>query len=323
MKYQCAGMIVCDLPIYPVPYDIMQIENCLIDTPTITTGGDALNVARTLRILGAPDVSISGLMGKDAFGVFVRNSMTESGIGTENLLISDMLSTSVSFHLIDKDGRTHSIYHSSVNSVVDSEHYLPGLKENPDILYFGSALYFPRMDDGGIEKLFSAAHQQGVVTAMDTSLNENHEPGEVCFKRLEPALRQTDIFIPSLSEVSFMTGETDPHRIALRFADLGHRVFGTKLGKEGSYLTDFKRAYRISAFTEFPAIDTVGAGDSFMGSFLYAYGQGWDLEQCISLASVVSSFNVSALGATGGVPDIGTALDYLKKHPARITSDLF
>ncbi|MDR1538150.1 MAG: PfkB family carbohydrate kinase [Clostridiales bacterium] len=68
MKILCLGMIMCDQPIYPVPENIMQIPSSRIRKLNVTTGGDAKNVAMTLRILGAPDVSLSGLAGDDLFG---------------------------------------------------------------------------------------------------------------------------------------------------------------------------------------------------------------------------------------------------------------
>lgn len=322
MKIACCGMIVCDLPMYPIPLDMMSLSLAKIEPVAMTTGGDALNVAKTLGILGA-DVSLVGRVGADLNGDFVVAHTAEQGIATSGIKRDSAFATSTSYHLIDKNGKTHTVSYTPLNDELCAADFPIQSIEGAGIVYFGSALTFPKMDGGGIAELFACAHEITAKTALDTSLDIPAEQAETTsgadhFEMLKPALRVTDIFIPSISEAAYLTGTKDPHENALAMRPLGIGIFGVKLGGKGCYLTDYENEYYIGAFDEFKPLDTVGAGDSFMGSFLFGVSRGWGIEQSGVFASLVSSFNVAALGATGGVPDFETARAYLETHSCTV-----
>jgi sugar/nucleoside kinase (ribokinase family) len=313
----CAGMLMCDIPIHTVPFNIMNLEIVKIGTFKPTTGGDALNVAKTLHKLGSV-VSIAGKVGADQFGDFIVHNITTTGINTDYIIKDSTVSTSVSFHLIDQNGKAHTHSSSPIHEKLCAEDFSESAFRDVKIIYFGSALVFPKMDNDGISALFKQAHNAGILTAMDTALDRTYISGEEEYRRLEPAFSETDIFLPSFREASFLTGAKEIHAIAERMNGFGIKVFGIKLGDKGCYLTDFKDEYYISAFNEFKPKDTIGAGDSFFGAFLHGYSLGWEIAECGSLASLVSSFNIAVVGATDGVPDFRTATDYLADHPAKI-----
>jgi sugar/nucleoside kinase (ribokinase family) len=317
VRFLCAGMITCDNPIYTVPFNIMNTEMAKIEPAVPVCGGDALNVAKTLKKLGA-DVSLAGKIGVDKYGDFIIRNITEAEINAEHIVRDASVTTSVSFHLIDPEGKAHSLSSAPVHDLLCEKDFDASAFQNARVVYFGSALTFPQMDNGGIATIFRQAHKFGAVTAMDTALDRSNMSGDEEYRRLTPAFEETDIFLPSLNEIAFLTGTKDPRQIAHQMRDFGIKIFGIKMGGKGCYLTNFRDEFFISAFEEFAVRDTIGAGDSFFGAFLYAYGLGWDIAGCGTLASLVSSFNVSVVGATGGVPDFSTAMDYLAKHPVKL-----
>ena len=48
-------------------------------------------------------------------------------------------------------------------------------------------------------------------------------------------------------------------------------------------------------------VDTTGAGDTFVGAFLYALTRGWDVRRCARFANAAGAIAVEHAGANGGI----------------------
>ena len=115
---------------------------------------------------------------------------------------------------------------------------------------------------------------------------------------LKKTLKETDIFIPNYEEAAYLAQRSDIYGIIEEF-----RKFPLRILYPGIRVTD-----------------TTGAGDCFMGGFLCFYLQGWNLEKAGCFASAVSAHGISKKGASTGVPDFQTVLDYVEKHGRLLTS---
>ena len=60
------------------------------------------------------------------------------------------------------------------------------------------------------------------------------------------------------------------------------------------------------------AIDSTGAGDAFLGSFLARYSLGDSIQSSLAYASVASAIQVTREGAAVAIPDYGEVLQFLK-----------
>jgi sugar/nucleoside kinase (ribokinase family) len=83
-----------------------------------------------------------------------------------------------------------------------------------------------------------------------------------------------------------------------------------KLGAQGGLARHGKQSIRASALT-IQVVDTVGAGDSFDGGFLYGYLHDWSLERSLSLAAVCGSLSTSRAGGTTAQPTLEEAMKYV------------
>lgn len=311
MNVLAVGQMTCDVPIGPVPDEILQMEKAEIEIPNITTGGDALNVAVTLSKLGS-NAGIVGRLGDDFNGKMVLEQINRQGVNTEYVIMDKHFKTAVSYLLLDKDGEKHSlsntrIYHELCNEDVPDEAI-----EKSDIVFFGSAFQMKKMDGGGIEKLFYRAHQFHKLTAMDAAICDDILERNDLLKMLGGAFALTDIFIPSYKEASYLSGETEVEAIASFFTKYGIGIFGIKLGEEGCYINDHGNSFRIPSFRDFTPVDTTGAGDSFMGGFLRGLLEGWNVRKAAIFASAVAAHNIGVRGATGGVPKFETVIKFLE-----------
>jgi sugar/nucleoside kinase (ribokinase family) len=311
-KVLCVGLVVMDVPLRPVSPAVFTADHWRVEPPVWGTGGDAVNVAITLSKLGA-GVSLCGLVGKDDAGDFVLGRLNECGVDTRGVIRHPSLGTGVSYILIEPDGERHFLVSISINNELDFGQIPDELIREADMVFLGSSMCMYNMDHGGSAALFKRAHELGKLTLSDFSGGAEYSSDEL-LKLLDPMLREADIILPSYLEAVKLTGERELPRIRDKFAGFGIKLLVVKLGAEGSYITDFKREWRVPTFGEFEVVDTTGAGDSFVGGFIRGTLEGWDAETAACFGSCVASFNVTKVGATGGAPDFDTAYRYVCAH---------
>jgi sugar/nucleoside kinase (ribokinase family) len=312
-KVLCAGLVICDTPLRPIPRDIFDQDACMIEEPVCSTGGDAQNVALTLAKLGVP-VSLSGMVGRDAGGDFVLRRLEERGVDVRGISRHPDLGTASCYIFIETDGRRHFAVYNALSAVFDYGDIPPPLIEEADMVYFGSAMCMEAMDRGGAAKLFKRAHELGKITLADAAAADPKRGSAYYQDMLGPMLRETDIFLPSYEEAAVLTGKSEPDEMREALAGCGLSLLIIKLGAKGCYLTDFTDRRIIPAFDEFKPLDTTGAGDSFTGGFIRGLLEGWPPERAAVFANAVAGFNITKIGATGGVPDFDTAYRYAAEH---------
>lgn len=298
-------MIVVDISILPVPENILNIDGAHIKPPMFSTGGDALNVAVSLKKLGI-EVNMCGRIGKDNYGNFIKESLSEIGISLSNIIEDKTFPTAVSYVLIDTNGERHFLTNNDIFTNISCEDAPKSAMADSDIVYFGSAIAVKSMTGNGICSLFKKARSLGKITVLDAAVSLAEK--EDYLKKLSDAFYQTDYFLPSLDEAFILTGEKDPYLAARHFKKFGMKAFGVKLGKQGVYITDFKDEKIIPCIKDFPVVDTTGAGDSFVAGFICALTHGFDIFDSAAFGNVIASFNVGKVGATAGVPTFNSGL---------------
>jgi sugar/nucleoside kinase (ribokinase family) len=309
----CVGLVVCDVPLRPIPKTILEQDVCFIEVPEFSTGGDALNVAVTLTKLGLPAV-LCGLVGKDTNGDFILKRLGELGVDTRGIGRHPRLGTVVSYILIEPGGERHFVVSNDLSAALTGDDVPDDLIAEADYVYFGSAMCMAAMDRGGAAALFEKARRLGKTTLVDTAGCDPSLGTAYWRKLLDPMLRETDVFMPSYEEAAVLTGRREPEGIREELASCGLQLLVIKLGAKGCYVTDFRDEWRIPAFDEFEPLDTTGAGDSFVGGFIRGLTEGWKPETAAVFANAVAGFNITRLGATGGVPDFETVLRYLRER---------
>ena len=307
-KVYCVGLLICDVPLRPVPASMFSRDSCHIDKPEWSTGGDAANVAVALSRLGVRTI-FSGLVGKDVYGEFLARRIKEAGVDTRGIREHPTLGTGVSHIVIEPGGERHFVIYRDINDALDYSFVSEDLIAESDIVYFGSCMCMKKMDSGGTAELFKKAKSLGKITVTDFSGNGEMR-GDYWLKYLDPVLKNCDILMPSLGEAAALTGKKELPEMRKALSGYGIKIFIVKLGSQGCYLTDFKNEWMIPTFPEFKVVDTTGAGDSFAAGFIRGFIEGWKPEAAAVFACCVASHNVTKVGATAGVPDFDTAYRY-------------
>ncbi len=91
------------------------------------------------------------------------------------------------------------------------------------------------------------------------------------------------------------------------------KTYAITLGPRGSLLFDGQRRIMVPATEEKP-IDTLGAGDMYAGSFLFAITNGYTWDQAGLLANITSSRVVTQFGPRVSKEDTNELLDQLKNE---------
>ena len=103
-----------------------------------------------------------------------------------------------------------------------------------------------------------------------------------------------DLLFCNKEEALTFTGESDFDKCCSILLKLSDTVVITN-GKKGSLILTENKKIKIKPH-KVNAIDTVGAGDTYAGAFLYGINNGMSLEQSGNLASLLSSKVVTKLG---------------------------
>ena len=83
------------------------------------------------------------------------------------------------------------------------------------------------------------------------------------------------------------------------------------MGKLGAYIFDGTNVKRIPA-EKSKVVDTTGAGDAFLGGFIYAILEGKGLEESVKFANGCAACKISKLGALVGMPKLSEVKKYIK-----------
>ena len=157
-----------------------------------------------------------------------------------------------------------------------------------------------------------AAKNNGTIISYDpnyrASLWDSQE--EAC-KWMRSILEYADIVKVSEEEIELLTGYTDVRKAAESITEYGAKIVLITLGEKGSfvYLQDQQEAY-VSGYSS-KVVDTTGAGDSFMGGFLYKICESGkhieeyslqEMIECVRFGNAVASLCVEREGAIPAMP---------------------
>lgn len=305
-----AGILVADHLCTPIAHVPRAGELILADALPLAIGGCAANVAVDLARLGV-DVAVSGCVGQDAFGEFLRTSLQDRGVDTLALRALPGVGTSGTL-IINVAGEDRRFIHSlGANAHFAAEHVPTDLLEQAQVFYLGGYLLMPGLDPRALAQLFRLARQAGTKTVLDVVL-----PGAGDHWRLlEPVLAETDVFLPNADEAAAITGLADPVRQAERFLEAGAGAAVITRGDEGCLLMTCDGVRLRSQAHAMEYVGGTGAGDAFDAGYIVGLLAGADPQTCLAWGSAVGASCVRSISATDSVFTRAEAEAFLRQHP--------
>lgn len=235
-------------------------------------GGAPANVLGAYTCLGGESSMITKL-GDDPFGDKIENLFKEYHIDTTHVIRTTEANTSLAFVALKDDGnREFSFYRKPGADMLFSEDDVEGSWfEDAFGLHFCSVSLgeFP-MRDAHV-KAIEEAKKHGALISFDPNIRFNlWESRDALKEAILRFMPYADLVKISDEELEFITGCTDPDEGAKWLFDnfSGVNLMVYTEGKAGQRAYTRKaKARDFTANTH--AVDTTGAGDGFIGSFLF------------------------------------------------------
>ncbi len=266
-------------------------------------GGKGCNQATASAKLGAK-THLIGSVGRDYYGQSALNQMNKNGIDTSKINISNDEHTGTALITkIDNDNRIIINQGANGNFTVDTiaKAMVNGQEGDFFLTQFEVPLY-------AVYEGLKIARNQKMITVV------NPAPAAIMSDDFYPLI---DYLVVNQSECETLTkiyaSDLESCRLAstILFSRGIKNVIFT-LGSEGSVLISedeeiFANSYKVSV------LDTTGAGDTFIGAFLYCLSQGHDKAKAMIYASAAGALACSAEGAQEGLKDLKQLEDFIKE----------
>ncbi len=233
-------------------------------------GGAPANVCGAFSRLGGTSAIITQL-GNDPFGKKILHEFEFYGIDTSFVSLTDKANTALAFVNLEKDGnRSFSFYRKpSSDMLLDPNQIKEEWFREIYALQFCSVSLgdFPMKD--AHYKAIEFARKNHAIISFDPNLrfplwNDLNKLKD----RVNEFIPMCDILKISDEELEFITGEKDIQSAVPSLLDNGVKLVLFTCGSKGAYA--FTRNYMaFSPSISVKAVDTTGAGDGFIGSFLW------------------------------------------------------
>lgn len=297
---------------------------------TRAAGGAPANVACSVSRLGGESAFI-GMVGEDAFGQFLIDTLEREGVDTSHVYRTGRAGTALAFVSLREDGnRDFSFYRNPSADMLLSEDEIGGeWFEAGDILHFCSVDLIEAPVKYAHKKAIDFLKKAGGTISFDPNVRLPLWPdGEACRAAILEFLPYADIVKISDEELAFITGIADEAE-AIRSLFVGdvHHVVYTR-GPEGASWYS-RSGFGVSVpGLSVTAVDTTGAGDSFIGSLLYRIqrdGSGLQAveqntaEEWLKFANAAGAATATKAGAIDALPtleEVGRLLESVGKQQA-------
>lgn len=237
-------------------------------------GGSPANIAVAAARLGTP-ASLIARIGSDAFGRRVRERLLADGVSPRYLVAAREPS---SLAVVSFDEHRRAAYDFWFTGTADGQWAGDELPDplDPDVLALHVGSVALHLEPGGsaLLRMILREHARGAVTL---TLDPNVRPdisGDLSSvrRRLEALVPLCDVVKASDEDLRHLYPDLDPVEAGRLWRDSGPALVIVTQGPDGATGIMEHEAVAVGA-PEVAVVDTVGAGDSFMGALLHALGE--------------------------------------------------
>ena len=253
-------------------------------------GGKGANQAVMARLLGAEVVMVNCL-GDDAYGDMTLDNFASFGIDTTNVFRVPGAS-GVAPIWVEPDGSNRIIIIPGANHALTGDQAARSVRQTPGVRVVVGQLEIPQ--DVTVAG-FAAAREAGATTVL------NPAPAASLSSDI---LELSDWLIPNEVEFETLAGVSPDSDAALaRFARETATRLVVTLGEDGAALVSpgANRVARIPSPRVAP-VDTTGAGDAFVGSFVVGLASGLGERDAVRLGNACAADSVTRPGTQSSFP---------------------
>ena len=265
-------------------------------------GGKGANQAVAAARLGGM-VTLVGRAGKDAFGESLIQTLAQDGVSTAHVGRSAEAATGVALITVDASGQNTIVVAPGANGQLTPEDVAAA-----EEVFAGAGVVVMQLECP------VPAVQRAVALARkhDAQVILNPAPAQPLAGSL---LKDLDYLIPNQGELALLTGEADLRAAARQLRQTGVRHVAVTLGGEGVFLLDEAGEFQLPAHVV-KVLDTVAAGDAFVGAFAVALTEGRPAREAAVWGNAAGALAVTRSGAQPSLPRRAELEDFLREQPA-------
>ncbi len=259
-------------------YDVIALGELLIDftqsgmSPQgnglfeANPGGAPCNVLSMLTNLGKK-TSFIGKVGNDQFGLTLKKSLEEVGIGTSNLMLDEEVHTTLALvHTFEDGDRDFSFYRNpGADMMLRADELQEELLRDTRLFHFGTLSMTHEGIREATKKAMAIVKEAGALVSFDPNLREPLWNGlDEAKEQVLWGLGQCDILKISDNEIQWLTGEEDfTEGVKKIREDYAIPLILVSMGRDGSRAYYKDGFVEVAPFLQENTIETTGAGDTF------------------------------------------------------------
>lgn len=261
---------------------------------TVSAGGKGANQAIQAALSGAPSYLVAR-MGNDLFAPLIQKTLTDAGVDT-TYVGADAAGTGVGHVLVDGDGDYTAVIVPRANSnlgVADVERAAPAFAQAGVLLL--------QLEVPLAITLFAAqmARRMGLTVFLNAA---------PAVPLPDALLESVDVLVLNEIEAEMLSGipRGEPIASARRALDVLHRRVPQvviSLGALGVLAADGRGRPRYLPAHRVPVVNTVGAGDAFIGELAARMAEGTPLLDALPFANAAGALAVTQATSQGQRPD--------------------
>jgi ribokinase len=286
-KILVVGSLNMDL-VVNAPRHPQMGETILGGTFATFPGGKGANQAVAAARMGSA-VTMIGRVGQDGFGSELRASAVKDGIDMQHVKVDEREATGIAFITVDAAGRNTIVVASGANLALTPRELSAAQQA------FSNANVLVTQLESPLDTV-SAAITLAVANNLRVVLNP--APAQTLSAEI---LSKVDYFIPNEREAMQVVGAETLDSAIEQLLGMGVRNLIITLGEKGVLIVTPAGRKEIPAYSV-QAVDTVAAGDAFVGAFATGLAEGMSTEQAAQLGNAAAAISVTRHGAQPSLP---------------------
>lgn len=270
-------------------------EELLVESSKLELAGTAGYLALAARSLGLTPFVVS-TVGDDANGAFMRQALATAGIDDAGVETIPESPTCLGIVFVGDRGQRSILTvlgaHEEM-SVEVAEKHDQAISQCAEVFLCGSYL-LPRFTPRVAIAYASALRSRGQFVVFDPSWDPGGWRAQTRADTLA-LLAEVDLFMPNEEELCRLTGTSTWQEGVAALSSRTSEVV-IKRGASGAVSVVGDTVVEVTGLPVV-AVNTVGAGDVFDMSFLYARRKGWETRECLEFAGAAAACVISQTGS--------------------------
>lgn len=283
-------------------------------------GGAPFNVAYQAHEMGNPTLFV-GNIGKDEAGKKILRFFNDKNLDQRGLNIDPKRKTTIAKVTLNKAERSFTFSRENTADAFFSEDSLDFIASG-DVIHVGSLMLSSKEGRDFASKIISFSKAQKKTLSFDINYRKDLFSSEKEAKTIyEEFYPQFDIVKFSREELNIFTKENDVEK-AVKELKQGPKIILVTLGKDGCLAFFKNKSIKVKSI-KVNSIDTTGAGDAFLGTFLSNVDSlGLSeimfipslMESTLKFCNIAGALATTKMGAIASIPSYKEVNETLEKN---------